>query len=125
MPVASGWSDGGPRWELTATCVSPGSAPTLLALPTATGTHRTGLDRITDHLEPVSATVMLLRIDDQLRLFLSAREVAVICGVDYQRVLGWIESGLIEHARDALGTQHYPIPVRELAKLQGLTTRGS
>lgn len=73
--------------------------------------------------EPVATeTVQLLRINGELRLFLTVAEVADLCGVDKGRVLKWIEDGTIHHARQALGTKFYPIPVRELVKLQSYAT---
>lgn len=83
-------------------------------------TRHKGLATLDQLVTEGPTTVQLLRIDGQLRLFLSPREVAALCGVDYQVVLSWIHDGLIDHARDTLGTAHYPIPVRELAKLEAL-----
>lgn len=83
-------------------------------------TRRKGLDALNQLVAEGPTTVQLLRIDGQLRLFLTPREIAELCGVDYQLVLSWIHDGLIDHARDALRTQFYPVPVRELAKLEAL-----
>ena len=84
-------------------------------------TRRPGLNRLDELVTTPAATLQFVRLPDgQLRLFLSPREIAELCGVQYELVLSWINRGLIRSARDQLGCAHHAVPVTELPKLVAL-----
>ena len=57
-------------------------------------TRRAGPNKLDQLVTAPAATLEFVRLPDgQLRLFLSPREIAELCGVHYELVLSWINRG--------------------------------
>jgi hypothetical protein len=82
-------------------------------------TRNKGLDALANLATETTDAGVLIRVNGSQRAFLSAAELAELCGIPASRVSEWIKTGFV-HTLPNAGCRQHLIPASEIPRLQAM-----